>query len=227
VLHQGRRQRATVAGVTIAIVASFALAAPAWAKGAESATITGPGLDKPIEIHLGGPGSEDDGVPSYVEVAFITLADPYFAGHPDVPLPSDPPTDDLGSRYRLTWLMARPHDADPADYTIEQDVYPDASGGRRPLIYTRPGRYIGAGGWYRTPEALRDTLAVMGVPVTGLETAPLDVRQPPAPAQDEEAGSTVGLRLGATLALACAAALLVVGVRRRRSVVLEPAPHDA
>jgi hypothetical protein len=196
----------TVAGVVTVLLFSFSVAGPAWGKGPESVTITGPGLDRPIEIQLSGPGSQQDDTPPYLVVALTELADPYYAGS-EVELSAGPPPRPLKDRYTLTWHMSRPPDADPADYTVVQDLYPDAF--TMPVIHTRPGPYLGdSGGWYDAPSALRDTLGALGVPVSGLPTGLPDPSRAAARTPEPSAAAvwwslpvaaTVGLAVGVGL----------------------------
>jgi hypothetical protein len=201
----------TVAGVVAALVTSVLTAGPAWAKGPERLTITGPGLDQPIEIQLSGPGSKEEETPSYLVVALIELANLYYVG-PEVELASDPPPRNLKDGYRVTWLMSQPPNADPADYTVVQDLYPDVGGG--PVVHTHPSAYTGgAGGWYRAAPGLRGTLAAMGVPVSGLplglsSQSPARVRAA-EPEQDHSStllpvpvAGTIGLALGIGIGVA-------------------------
>lgn len=196
--------RSVLGGVAaLAIVVTGA--APAGAKGPASLTITGPGLDDPIEVSLTGEGA--DAPPPYVVVALMELVGPYdLASRADAR--DAKPGGRLHERYTLTWTMAHPPDADPASYTVVQDVYPNAAFG---------GPFLAdADGWYEARPALRDTLAALGVPVTHPTTAHLAATQaatppaPPRPGPDRltpwplalagAAGLTAGLTAGVTLA---------------------------
>jgi hypothetical protein len=203
----------TVAGVATVLLLSIAGAGPAWGKGAESVTITGPGLDRPIEIPLSGPGSRQDDTPPYLVVALMELADPYYAG-PEVELAADPPsTRRLNDSYTLTWQMSRPPDANPADYAVVQDIYPDAHFG--PYIHTRSGPWLGVGGWYEASAGLRDTLAALGVPVSGLPRGLVDPSRTPAQAPERVTAGVWWLPVAATAGLAAGVGLGVTLTKRR------------
>jgi hypothetical protein len=206
--RQARRLGMTVAGVATVLLVSIAVAGPAWGKGAEAVTITGPGLDRPIEIQLSGPGSLQDDTPPYLKLALTELTKPHTV--PEVELTAGPLSGRLNDRYTLTWRMWGPADADPADYTVVQDVYPDAQFG--PVIHTHPGPVLAEwGGWDHADAALRDTLAALGVPVSGLPRGLVDpstvAAQTPEPATAKlwwlpvaaTAGLAAGIGLGVTL----------------------------
>lgn len=139
---------------------TLAAAAPVAAKGPAEATITGPGLDEPITLRwmLGDPstplGELADGA-GFFEAAFGQTPDQMLAGRPK---------GDLGPRYTIAYggLGHYP------DKKIRQDLYPYAAAG--PVTYMKPGQRLydrtTAGGWYRAPMSLKDTLVSMGLPRT-------------------------------------------------------------
>jgi hypothetical protein len=151
-----------VAAVALALV--VALAGPAQAKGIQSATITGPGIDDPIDF---SPPDGDGG-----DLAALTGVWEAMPGQPQAPaLMDQAPTAQLGPRFRITWRLV----TGPDDVTaIRQDLYPYADGG--PLVHTPVGQPIFAestsGGWREAPVALRDRLRAIGVPEAGDVTAP-------------------------------------------------------
>lgn len=153
---------AGAAAVALALV--LALAGPAQAKGIQSATITGPGLDEPIAF---SPPDGDGG-----DLAALTAVWEAMPGQPQTPaLMDQAPTGQLGPRYRITWrLMTGPDDVT----AIRQDLYPYAEGG--PLVHTPAGQLIfgesTSGGWRDAPVALRDRLRALGVPEPGDVTVP-------------------------------------------------------
>lgn len=123
------------------------------AAGAMSASISGPGVDRPIELL--------DRVPNLPAIAGAWFA----ARAEDVrPLAADAPVSDLGPRYTLTWVMLGPPNLPPEERSVVQHVYPSAAGG--PLVETPPGQGVweGAVGWYRAPKELTDLLASAGAP---------------------------------------------------------------
>jgi len=154
------------------LLATLVAAPPADAKGAESLTITGPGLDEPLEIRLMGDGTDD--TPSYLVIALLELANPYTMGN-EVDLSPNRPPRPLNDRYTLTWQMAHPSDADPSAYTVIQDVYPNAMG--TPVIHVRRSTWLRSeGGWTDSSPALLDTLAALGVPLSGATPALVSTR---------------------------------------------------
>lgn len=210
--RQARRLGMTVAGVATVLLLSIAVAGPAWGKGAESVTITGPGLDRPIEIQLSGQGSLQDDTPPYLVVALLELTEPYTV--PEVELPANPPSGRLNDGYTLTWQMSRPPDADPADYTVVQDIYPDAQYG--PLVNTHSGPVRAEwGGWDHANAALRDTLAALGVPVTGLPRGLADPSRAAAQTPERATAEVRWLPLAATAGLAAGIGLGVTLTKRR------------
>lgn len=133
---------------------------PAAAAGAESATITGPGLDAPIEALTEVP-----------ELSRLTGA--WFAAVADdvEPLMTKAPTDALGRRFILTWVMLGPTAVAPEQRSIVQELYPDAEGG--PVVHTPAGQSLageelwsGSYGWYRAPKRLHSALAELGLPIS-------------------------------------------------------------
>lgn len=164
-----RRICAALATVVSVVMLSTVLAGPAWGKGPESATITGPGLDEPIEVF----GTDGESAPSYLVIALTDLTYLWDTSNAGM-TPEAPPDGTLQERYTLTWRMFGPseedEDGDEADYTVRQDLYPNAFGG--PRVHVHPSEFLGTdGGWFEAGPALRDTLAALGVPVTGIEAS--------------------------------------------------------
>ena len=143
--------------VTVALALVLALAGPAQAKGIQSAIITGPGLDEPIDV----AHPDDSKLPAFTGFWDV------MPGQPAPPaLVEQPPTTELGPRYTITWRLMTDADETTA---IRQDLYPYADGG--PLVHTSAGQAIFDGatvrGWYGAPIALRDVLGSLGVPAAG------------------------------------------------------------
>ena len=215
------RPAGVLAGVLAAVLASLlASAAPAWAKGPQSLSISGPGLATPIEVSSTSHPDEWSQIDTGVWHA--------LPGETDAALLADAPTDDPGSRYTLTWqMMTGPEETTP----IRQDVYLDAPGG--PLVYTPAGQPIWdgvtRGGWYRPPERLRDVLASAGVPVTGTSrkeasASPLKASSTPASGGEPAAWASGDspwpeaiTGLGAALAVAGLGGALALRRTRRRA----------
>jgi hypothetical protein len=173
----------------LSLVAALVVAVPpASAKGPAAVTITGPGLDEPIEVELTSPGSRD--VPSYLVIALMELAGPFGPDTDQLPLEPGQPPRRLNDAYTLTWQMSRPPDADPADYQVVQEVYPDAMG--IPVIHFLPSTWRDdQGGWRDSTPALRDTLAALGVPIE-VASAGTPLRSPAPAAASNDVAEAVG-----------------------------------
>jgi hypothetical protein len=187
--------------VTLALALVLALAGPAQAKGIQSATITGPGLDEPLDVAHG------DGLAS------LTAFWEVMPGQPQPPTLTDrAPTKQLGPRYRLTWRLRTHADETTA---IRQDLYPHAEGG--PLVHTAAGQPIfdaaTVGAWYEAPVALRDRLNALGVPPAASD--PVDA----APSSDDSPWRDVIVVAAGAAALASLGAAVVVRRARRRERV--------
>jgi hypothetical protein len=173
---------AVTAGVSafVVVAAVMVAAGPASAKGPVAATVSGPGIDDPIDV-LDTISADDTGVWH----ALSDFADPGV-------LTSAPGTD-LGPRYTLVWeMMSGPEETTP----ILQHLYLDAEGG--PVAHTETGQPVGdavtSDRWYRMPNRVRDILAAEGVPVDGVKTVTPDAaagskNQPAAGAEVDDAAS--------------------------------------
>jgi len=149
------RMLAAAVAALAGLAGGVGLGPPALAKGIESATITGPGLTRPIEVS--GPATGK--LPALAAVWEVT------PGHPEpVPLLDRAPTRQLGPGYTIGWRILAGE--------LRQEVYPHASGG--PLVHTAAGQAIHggvtAGGWYQAHVALRDMLYMLGMPPVGVVT---------------------------------------------------------
>jgi hypothetical protein len=167
------------AGTALAVTA--ALATPALAKGATQASITGPGLARPVIVPVQGealPGEGDTLSRLAGQTGLFTVLFG-VGGTPDGPSPMRPPpaSASLGPEYTLTYTVPGVIPAPgQANGQIRQDVYPHAAGG--PVIYTLPGQKgfgqpLHATGWLRGTPQLAATLARLGVPASApLPSAP-------------------------------------------------------
>jgi hypothetical protein len=204
----------------MALAGAVALAGPAWAKGIESATISGPGLDHPLDVT---PPNGDGGT-------LATLTG-FWDVMPDQPRPptftEQEPPGQLGPRYTITWrLMTGPEETT----AIRQDLYPDAAGG--PLVHTAAGQRIfeGAtvGGWYAAPPELRDLLGSLGVPAA--DTGPAKAAKASAATPEGAAASSGGspwpavIIAGAAVAALAGAGGAVAIHRARRRERVAPIP---
>lgn len=145
----------------IVLLAVFAAAPSASAKGPSHAEISGPGLRNPIVLKgYGEPGADS---------AFGRLVDglgffPAAFGQQPSPMLSARPRGDLGPRYPVRYRV--PTGGRPA--TITQTLYPYAAGGA--VVYTRPGQPLYGrttpGGWFRVLPTVKPLLVRRGLPAT-------------------------------------------------------------
>ena len=201
----------------MALAGAVASAGPAWAKGIESATISGPGLDHPLDVT---PPNGDGG-----RLAGLTGFWDAMPGQPSPPtFTKQAPPGQLGPRYTITWrLMTGPEETT----AIRQDLYPDAAGG--PLVHTPAGQRIfegkTVGGWYAAPFTLRDVLGSLGVPVADAAPAKAGKVSAATPEEASAAASNgwpwpaVIIAVTAVVALAGAGGAVVVHRARRRERV--------
>ena len=153
-------RRQLIAGV----VAGTALLLPsaAGAKGPESASLSGPGLERSMAV--AGQGEMGQGTP----LGALVDAGGFFAqmyGQTPDPTLRVRPRGALGAHYRVTYVVPGPNGIRSR---VVQDVYPFAK--PVPLTYMRPGqRYWGnrtaRGGWFRSSAALRLALVHAGLHV--------------------------------------------------------------
>jgi hypothetical protein len=203
----------------VALVGAVASAGPASAKGIQSATISGPGLDGPKDVT---PANGDGG-----SLATLTGFWDVMPGQPRPPtFTEQAPAGQLGPRYTITWrLLTGPEETT----AISQELYPDAAGG--PLVHTPAGQPIfektTVGGWYAAPFALRDVLSSLGVPPAAPEPATAARVATPEGASPASSNASpwpaVIIAATAVLALAGAGgAFAVRGARRRERVAPVP-----
>lgn len=185
--------------------AVIATASSALAKGAESATVTGPGIDRPIELM---DAADSDLVARLMEQTGGLYG---TDGTGDLPLPLEEPPGEPGPSYTLTWVRYGAPGESVDERTVRQVIYPDAENG--PVIHTPAQEGLRGGGpgvigWFAAPTGLPDTLAELGVPIasaSSLGEAPLSqMAADPAP-EREPAGAfsylaVVGLALVVGLA---------------------------
>jgi hypothetical protein len=228
------------AGAAIAV--TVALATPALAKGTTQASITGPGLARPVTVSVVA-GTEalpeqGDALSSLADQTglFAVLFGPGIGdvSTPDQPsrLRTPPAAVTLGAKYTVTYTVPgiSPAPGQARDQ-IRQYLYPRAAGG--PVIYTLPGqqgfgRPLQATGWLRGTPQLTATLIRLGIPAgASLPAAPssaASVRAAPAlpapalAAAPKPDDTTAPAWLIATIA--SAAAIVIAGtafwLRRRR-----------
>jgi hypothetical protein len=145
----------------IAAAAALALPAVAAAKGAESASISGPGVNQPLQ--LAGDSEMGQGTP----LGMLSMAGGYFAQmFPQAPDPRlrGKPKGVLGPRYTVTYQVPGPNGQ---RFVIRQDLYPYAK--PAPVTYMAPGQRFfdgrrSLGGWVQGSLALRQMLVKNGLP---------------------------------------------------------------
>jgi hypothetical protein len=161
-----------------AIAATVALATPALAKGTTQASITGPGLARPVIVSV---AAASEALPEQGD-ALSSLADQtglftvlFGANIGDVAVPDQPSrlrtppaAATLGPKYTVSYTVPgiTPAPGQARDQ-IRQYLYPRAAGG--PVIYTLPGQQgfgqpVQATGWLRGTPQLTATLTRLGIP---------------------------------------------------------------
>jgi hypothetical protein len=227
------------AGAAIAVTA--AVATPALAKGATQATITGPGLARPVTVFAPGealPGQGDalSGLAGQTGL-FTALFGP--AGRtPDEPSPlrTPPAAASLGPKYTLTYTVPGVFGPSQTDGHIRQYLYPFAAGG--PAIYTPPGQHgfgqpLQAARWLRGTPQLTATLIRLGIPAGASHppapSSAATVPAAPSPAAaPKPAGTTAPAWLTATIVPAAAIAIAgtALALRRRSRPATGPPVTD-
>jgi hypothetical protein len=147
-----KKRMLTITVVVCAIVATNV--GTALAKGPESATLAGPGIEGPTELNQNNPA-----------VGQLMQQSGIWNG-PGVPL-SSAPTGNLGPVYTLTWVNSGPPDAPVAERTIRQFIYPQAENG--PVIHTPvqdglEGWGPDVVGWFEASDGLIHALLTLGIP---------------------------------------------------------------
>lgn len=220
------------AGAAVAV--TMVLATPALAKGTTQASITGPGLARPVIVSA-ATGSEalpgqGDALSSLADQTglFTVLFGPSIG---DLRMPDQPsrlrtpPAAALGPKYIITYTVPgiTPGPGQASDQ-IRQYLYPHAAGG--PLIYTPPGQQgfgqpLQATGWLRGTPQLTATLTRLGVgagaslPSAASSAASLPSAPAPAAAA-KPSDTTAPAWLIATIASAAAIAIAGTALWLRR-----------
>jgi hypothetical protein len=224
------------AGTAIAVTA--AVATPALAKGATRASITGPGLARPVTISAQGealPGQGDTLSGLAGQTGLFTVLFGADSGTPDQPSPlrTPPATASLGPKYTVTYTVPGiTPEPGQADGQIRQYLYPRAAGG--PVIYTPPGQQgfgqqLQATGWLRGTPQLTAALTRLGVPAgTPLPAAPGSAASVPAAAPEPDDTTAPAWLIAAIVsAVAIAIAGTALWLRRRpRPVTDRPAAEE-
>ena len=175
------------------VLCAAALLAPAaLAKGPSEASITGPGLSKPITFKGMDDASKLTEYTGVFHAAFGQSPDPMLTGRP---------AGRLGQKYTIRYVVPGPNSQ---TFHLSQDVYPYARAGA--VTYMKPGQAIfdskTIGGWYPAGSALKDFLIRAGLPGTA-----------PRASSGTNFALVAGIGIPGALVLAGAALL----VARRRS----------
>jgi hypothetical protein len=196
---------------------------PAFAKGADQATITGPGLAQAIVLTgEGEPGTSGDHLGQLANSSGLFVA--MFGPSGGQRLAPTAPAGALGPRYQVAFRV--PGGA-PTPDVVRQDLYPLAAGG--PVTYTPPDQTeLGGrttGGWYRAPDGFVALLASVGLPglpsaVASATRTPAAASRAAAPAADRPDAAPATRWGPASIGVLVAALLLVavaiVAISRRR-----------
>lgn len=153
-----------VVSAALFVLVLFGLSERAAAKGPESATISGPGIDGTLELI---------GEDNWVQVSKLMEQTGLWYATGDLPRPIEAPSGELGPAYTLTWVNGGPPGKSTEERTMVQVLYLHAENG--PLIHTpRQDALESWGqeriGWFTAPDGLHGTLEELGVPVS--EAAP-------------------------------------------------------
>jgi hypothetical protein len=149
-MHRRTGQITLVAGLVVAL--TMVAAPTAQAKGAESATIAGPGI--------GTVRLDNTTAPSDIDLDDVVNATGIYDIYDQANATSlgKRPTGDLGPRYVVTYSFG--------DAAITQEAYPLAQGG--PVVYFPPDQALWdlpvASGWRAGASELRTVLAELGAP---------------------------------------------------------------
>jgi len=142
-----------------ALAAALVVPSVAAAKGPESASVSGPGLERSVAVV--GQGEMGNGTPLGALVDSGGFFAQMFGQVPD-PTLRVRPAGRLGAHYIVTYVVPGPNGVRSR---VVQHVYPFAKPG--PLTYMRPGQHFWDqtthGGWYRGSAALRRVLVQAGV----------------------------------------------------------------
>ncbi|MDR0342637.1 MAG: hypothetical protein LBI49_05870, partial [Nocardiopsaceae bacterium] len=161
---------ALTAGVTTAV--TLALAAPALAKGPSQASLTGPGLARPVVVSGNGePGQPGSALASLAQQTGLFMA--MFGTGVSMPGPhrlvTPPRRSSRGPRYTVVYTVPGVQPQPGQEFgRVRQFLYPRAADG--PVIDTPPGQHgFGQGhlpvtGWFRGSDRLARTLARLGIP---------------------------------------------------------------
>lgn len=234
-----RRIATRLIAVGLTASATFAVAAPAIAKGPQQATITGPGIEEPVVVSGDGEFSTGSEFSMFTEsTGFWQLVfGEDFNGSIDGVLDAAP-TVELGDEYLIEWDLGS---SDAGDATVTSMVYPNADGG--PFVHVEPGTWIvgyntsTAGGWFEAPQTVSQMIAslvmeydgAMAEPATKLETVVDEIPTPSIATQPVAVvvqpvphGASTWVPTIAAIAVASAVSWTTIWAYRRRPQRLRP-----
>jgi hypothetical protein len=141
--------------------AALVLPAVAAAKGPESASISGPGLQRSLAVSGEGEGGLGTPLGALVDLGGFF---PQMYGQTPDPTVKSRPTSTLGPRYKITYVVPGPNSIKSR---VIQWAYPFAK--PVPLTYMKPkqsfwGSRKAHGGWFRSTVSFRDILVRAGLP---------------------------------------------------------------
>jgi hypothetical protein len=174
---------------------TVALALPAGAKGVSEATITGPGIEEPIVLGVGG--EESRRIETLISaIAFWDLTYTYPDSPHRPPISDEPPTANLGPEFTVRVGHIGPGGTAYVDVL----VYPDAEGG--PLVHVEPDvkveemQEVTSGGWYVSDADLAALFEEYGADMNEAKVASGPPLAVPLPGPSVEApGETLPLWL--------------------------------
>lgn len=211
--------------VSVAAVAAvvLGLAAPASAKGADQATITGPGLSEPIVISGNGEPGSGEQLGQFCDGSGLFTF--MFGGdNGSGQRLGAPPAGDLGPKYSIAYRVP---DGSLNGATFRQDLYPSAPNG--PVTFTPDGQEVFGNetnsGWFQPAASFGSLLTAIGIPgvtAAGDPVSPASSTAPAAQAAVSSSHSSSGMPGWLTAAVIGVAAVLVlaafawIGLRSRR-----------
>ena len=147
---------------SICVLALF-LAAPAEAKGPDRATLTGPGLTRPLIFSYGLDGDASLDILTQQGGFWVQFFGTAAGGMNEGSVLAARPKGNLGPRYFVVYRV--PGSTSPT--LIRQELYPYAA---KPVSYMPKQRFwqtrIAPGGWYRWGPDLKAALVRAGLPGT-------------------------------------------------------------
>ena len=148
--------------IPLIFLLGLVLAAPAHAKGPDRATVTGPGLVKPLVFSYGTDATLSLGVLTQ-KGGFWSQAfgSPAGVGHGKVLAAK--PAGNLGARYVVTYRVP----GAPGTWSlIRQELYPYAAKPVSHMAKQRLWNRTVSGGWYQFGTGLKPALIKAGLPAT-------------------------------------------------------------